>query len=261
MTDYALKEVILNGDSPPPTRSVEGGETPYPPTTVEEKLARKNELKARCTLLMALPNEHQLKFNSYKTAKSFLEAIEKRFEVNTAHGVSATIFKTKASNLPNADSLSDAVIYFFFASQSNSPQLDNEYLKQIDPDDLEDMDLKKRMASKHQNNRNRKAPRRTMPVEDTTSNALVSYSSNSNTEVSTCSKACLKSYETLKEYYDNLTKDFNKSQINLGAYKAGLESVEARLEVYEKNKAVFEDDIKILKFDVMLRDKAILELR
>ncbi|GKF19117.1 ribonuclease H-like domain-containing protein, partial [Tanacetum coccineum] len=44
---------------------------------VVEKLARKNELKKRGTLLMALPNEHQLKFNSYKNAKSLMEAIEK----------------------------------------------------------------------------------------------------------------------------------------------------------------------------------------
>nr|GEY27446.1 hypothetical protein [Tanacetum cinerariifolium] len=152
MTDYALWEVILNGDSPPPTRSVEGIETQYPPTTVKEKLARKNELKAIGTLLMALPNEHQLKFNSYKNAKSLMDAIEKRFGGNK--------------------DLSDAVIYSFFASQSNSPQLDNEDLKQIDPDDLEEMDLK--WASKHQDNKNREAPRRNMPVEDTTSNALVS---------------------------------------------------------------------------------------
>nr|GEU99309.1 hypothetical protein [Tanacetum cinerariifolium] len=88
-----------------------------------------------------------------------------------------------------------------------------------------------------------------------------SSSSNSDTEVFTCSKACLKSYETLKEYYDNLIKDFNKSQFNLGAYKACLESVEARLEVYKKNEIVFEDEIKILKLDVMFRDKAITELR
>ncbi|GJU50985.1 ribonuclease H-like domain-containing protein [Tanacetum coccineum] len=38
------------------------------------------------------------------------------------------------------------VIYSFFASQSNSSQLDNEDLKQIDPDDLEEMDLKWQMA-------------------------------------------------------------------------------------------------------------------
>ncbi|GKC06196.1 hypothetical protein Tco_0997806 [Tanacetum coccineum] len=62
-----------------------------------------------------------------------------------------------------------------------------------------------------------------------------SSSSSSDTKVSTCSKACLKSYETLKEHYDNLAKDFNKSQLNVGAYKAGLESLEARLDVYKKN--------------------------
>nr|GEZ76970.1 hypothetical protein [Tanacetum cinerariifolium] len=37
-----------------------------------------NELKARGTLLMALPDKHQLKFNIYKDAKSLMEAIEKR---------------------------------------------------------------------------------------------------------------------------------------------------------------------------------------
>ncbi|GJU69029.1 hypothetical protein Tco_1255288 [Tanacetum coccineum] len=88
-----------------------------------------------------------------------------------------------------------------------------------------------------------------------------SSSSSSDTEVSTCSKACLKSYETLKEHYDNLTKDFNKSQLNVGAFKAGLESVEARLDVYKKNEAIFEEDIKILKLNIMLRDNALIELR
>nr|GEX95476.1 hypothetical protein [Tanacetum cinerariifolium] len=72
----------FNGDSPPLTRSVEGVETPYPPTTVEEKLARMNELKVIGTLLMAFHDEHQLKFNSYKNAKSLMEAIEKRFAGN-----------------------------------------------------------------------------------------------------------------------------------------------------------------------------------
>ncbi|GJZ80419.1 reverse transcriptase domain, reverse transcriptase zinc-binding domain protein [Tanacetum coccineum] len=82
MTNYALWEVIVNGDSPTPKRTVDGVEKTYPPTTAEEKLTRKNELKARGTLLMALPNEHQLKFNSYKNAKSLMEVIEKRFGGN-----------------------------------------------------------------------------------------------------------------------------------------------------------------------------------
>nr|GFA11161.1 putative reverse transcriptase domain-containing protein [Tanacetum cinerariifolium] len=83
MTDYSLWEVILNGDSPVPTRIVEGVSQPVAPTTAEQRLARKNKLKARGTLLMALPNKHQLKFNSHKDAKTMMEAIEKRFGGNT----------------------------------------------------------------------------------------------------------------------------------------------------------------------------------
>nr|GEU57702.1 ribonuclease H-like domain-containing protein [Tanacetum cinerariifolium] len=56
--------------------------TPVAPTTAEQRLARKNELKVRGTLLMALPDKHQLKFNIYKDAKSLMEAIEQRFGGN-----------------------------------------------------------------------------------------------------------------------------------------------------------------------------------
>ncbi|GJV32786.1 hypothetical protein Tco_1393186 [Tanacetum coccineum] len=63
-------------------QTVDGVEQTYPPITAEEKLARKNKLKARSTLLMPLPNEHQLKFNTYKCAKTLMEAIEKRFGDN-----------------------------------------------------------------------------------------------------------------------------------------------------------------------------------
>nr|GEV38447.1 hypothetical protein [Tanacetum cinerariifolium] len=47
MMDYALWKVIVNGDSPPPKRTVDGVKKTYPPTTVEEKLARENKLKGR----------------------------------------------------------------------------------------------------------------------------------------------------------------------------------------------------------------------
>nr|GEZ39080.1 retrovirus-related Pol polyprotein from transposon TNT 1-94 [Tanacetum cinerariifolium] len=77
MTDYSLWEVILNGDSPAPTRVIEGVVQPVAPTTAEQRLARKNELKAHGTLLMALPVKHQLKFNIHKGAKTLIEAIEK----------------------------------------------------------------------------------------------------------------------------------------------------------------------------------------
>nr|GFB69648.1 hypothetical protein [Tanacetum cinerariifolium] len=79
MTDYSLWEVILNGDSPIPTRVIDGVVQPVAPTTAEQRLDRKNELKARGTLLMALPDKHQLKFNIHKDAKSLMETIEKQF--------------------------------------------------------------------------------------------------------------------------------------------------------------------------------------
>ncbi|GJU54786.1 ribonuclease H-like domain-containing protein [Tanacetum coccineum] len=106
-------------------------------------------------------------------------------------------------------------------------------------------------------NRNREPIRRNVTVETTETKG----SSSSDSEVSTCSKACLKSYETLKEHYDNLTKDFNKSQLHVGAYKVGLESVEARLDVYKKNEVIFEEGIKILKLDIKLRDNSLTKLR
>nr|GEZ72121.1 ribonuclease H-like domain-containing protein [Tanacetum cinerariifolium] len=83
MTDYSLWEVIINGDSHVPIVVVEGAVQPTTILTVEQKLARINELKAHGILLMALPDKHQLKFNSHKDAKTLMEAIEKRFGGNT----------------------------------------------------------------------------------------------------------------------------------------------------------------------------------
>nr|GEU57213.1 reverse transcriptase domain-containing protein [Tanacetum cinerariifolium] len=205
MTDYSLWEVILNGDSPTPTRIVDCVIQVIAPTTAEQRLAKKNELKASRTLLMRLPNKHQLKFNIHKYAKSLIEAIEERLQnlisqleilgesishddinlkffrslpsewkthtliwrnkadleeqslddlfnnlkiyeaeakINVVPSVSAASSKAQVSTLLNVDNLSDDVIYSFFASQSNSPRLDNKDLKQIDADDLEEIDLK-----------------------------------------------------------------------------------------------------------------------
>nr|GFB01812.1 hypothetical protein [Tanacetum cinerariifolium] len=161
MTDYSLWEVIMNGDSPTPTRIIDGVVQVIAPTTAEQRLAKKNELKARGTLLMVLPDKHQLKFNIYKDAKSLMEAIEKRLggnketkkiyevevksssppshntqniafvsspnidstneSVSVVPSVSTASSKAPVSTLQNVDNLSDVVIYSFFASQSNIP--------------------------------------------------------------------------------------------------------------------------------------------
>nr|GEU83856.1 hypothetical protein [Tanacetum cinerariifolium] len=80
MIDHALWEVIENGTTLPKTKVVECVTTETPITTAEEKAQRRLEVKARSTLIMDIPNEHQLKFNSIKDAKKLLEVVEKRFE-------------------------------------------------------------------------------------------------------------------------------------------------------------------------------------
>nr|GEU66593.1 hypothetical protein [Tanacetum cinerariifolium] len=75
--DHALWEVSVNGDSITPVASASGGvEGHIPFKTPEQKLARKTKLKAKSTLMLAIPNEHILKFHASKDAKSLWEAIK-----------------------------------------------------------------------------------------------------------------------------------------------------------------------------------------
>ncbi|GJY91049.1 hypothetical protein Tco_0506245 [Tanacetum coccineum] len=79
-TDYALWEVIMNSDAPAVASASTKG--PIPPKTVEQKQARKNELKAKSTLLLAILDENLLKFHGIKDAKTLWEAIKTRFGGN-----------------------------------------------------------------------------------------------------------------------------------------------------------------------------------
>ncbi|GJZ65553.1 ribonuclease H-like domain-containing protein, partial [Tanacetum coccineum] len=87
--DYALWEVIENGNSwvSVPQTAQENGTSVTKmsvPVTAEEKTNKKNDVKARSLLLMALPNEHQLTFSQYSDAKTMFAAIETRFGGNEA---------------------------------------------------------------------------------------------------------------------------------------------------------------------------------
>ncbi|GJT06112.1 ribonuclease H-like domain-containing protein, partial [Tanacetum coccineum] len=98
MTDYSLWEVIKNGNKVL-RRTVGTVEQVYEPTTAKEKQDRRNEMKARTTLLMALPNKNQLKFHSYQDAKLLMEAIEKRYRGNKgSKKVQRTLLKQQYEN-------------------------------------------------------------------------------------------------------------------------------------------------------------------
>nr|GEU44159.1 elongation factor Tu, mitochondrial [Tanacetum cinerariifolium] len=264
MTDYSLWEVILNGDSSPPTRIVDGVVQIIAPTTAEQRmlsplwklLKRGFEEDINLKFLRSLPSEwktHTLIWrNKADLEEQSLDDLFKNLKIyeaevkgsstssqntqniafvssnntestNESVSVVLSVFaassKATVSILPNVDSLSNYMIYSFFASQSNSPRLDNEDLKQIDPDNL--MDLKWQIAMltmrartflkrtgrnigangidtigfdmskvecynchrrghfareymSPRDNRNKEATRRLVPIEISTSNALVS---------------------------------------------------------------------------------------
>ncbi|GJW42954.1 ribonuclease H-like domain-containing protein [Tanacetum coccineum] len=434
--DYALWEVIMNGDAPAIASASAGTEGPIPPKTAEQKLARKNELKAKSTLLLAIPDKHLLKFHGIKDAKTLWEAIKARFGGNKeSKKMQETILKQQYENfaasrskgldktydrfqklisqleihgevisqedanlkllrsLPSAwnnialimrnkadlDELSmddlynnlkvyEAEIKSQSSSSSNSQNVafvssentsstneavntahdvttassqrqtsSSTYADDIDTDDLEEMDLKWQVAMltmrvkrflkktgrnlnfngketvgfdktkvecynchrrghfarecrapRNQGNRNGDVSRRIVPIE-TPANALVvqdgiggydwsfqdedgptnfalmaytsQSSSSSDSEVSTCSKACLKSYESLKEHFDKQKEQLKKSNLEIIGYQLGLESLEARIVVHEKNEASYEESIAFLKYDVQVKDISIKNLK
>ncbi|GJZ89046.1 putative ribonuclease H-like domain-containing protein [Tanacetum coccineum] len=218
LTPWCIKggprEVILNGNKVL-KRTVGEVEQEYEPTTAEEKQDRRNEMKARGTLLMALPNKDQLKFHSYKDAKLLMDAnSEKDYQVqanpqyvdlclhtstnsnNSINEANNTTYEVSAAHTQTAptsrDNLSDVVIYRI-GGYDWSYQAEEEHL---------------------------------------TNYALMAHtssgsSSSSDSEVDSCSKSCVKAYATLKEQYDNLSSDYKKSQFNLVSYKAASPAVES----------------------------------
>nr|GEY80809.1 hypothetical protein [Tanacetum cinerariifolium] len=102
------------------------------PITNDEKAQKKNDVKARSMLLMALPNKHLMTFNQYKDAKTLFAAIETRFGEKATKKIQKTIQKQlpKSTNEVPAD----------FGVSTASPQ------KKIHEGDLEEMDLKWQLA-------------------------------------------------------------------------------------------------------------------
>nr|GEV31680.1 transposase (putative), gypsy type [Tanacetum cinerariifolium] len=87
--------------------------------------------------------------------------------------------------------------------------------------------------------------------------AYTTSNSGSDSKVKTCSKECLKSFKAFQKQYEA----FIKSHLQIIDYQVGLESLEARIVVHQKNEDVYEEDIALLKLDVQLRNISIKELK
>ncbi|GJT25152.1 ribonuclease H-like domain-containing protein [Tanacetum coccineum] len=368
MIDYALWEVIENGATLPKTTIVEGKEQVALITSAEDKAQRRLEVKARSTLMMDIPNEHQLKFNSIKDAKKLLEAIEKRFvkvlgekllqedvnqkllrSLSLEWNTHAVVWRNKAElDTMSMDDLYDNLKVYepefkgmsssssstqnmaFVSSSNNNTSSSNEVVNAahrvtiastqvnaaystnidnlsnaltvnsnktigFDKSKVECYNCHKRghfarecRAPRNQDNKNKEISRRSVPVETTTSTALVSCdglggydwsdqaeegpnyalmaysSSSSDSEVSNdsnCSKSCMETVKLLKSQNDQLLRDLEKSSLMVLGYKTGLESVEEKLEFYKKNESVYVENINGLKWDIQVGEITIRELR
>ncbi|GJT73797.1 hypothetical protein Tco_1033083 [Tanacetum coccineum] len=326
--DYTLWEILENGNPPIVIKTVDGKETVISLTSVEEKAQRRAGLKGRSTLLMALPNEHQLKFNSYKDAKTLMQAIENRFgeDINqkflrslsqewTMHTImwrnkpdneilslddlfnNLKAYESEVKGTSNSTTNSHNVAFLSSSSTNSATRAVNIAQGVNTTSTQEEMDLRWNIAMLTiRARRFLKNTRRKLDMTnkerirfDTskcdgfgydwsdqaekgpTNFALMAYSSTSstsstNSEVSNdsnCCSSCLECVKDLKELM-KLVKDLRTAIISVVSYKSGfyfLESVEARLLVFKKNESVYEEDIKLLKCEIYLRDLDITELK
>ncbi|GJX07827.1 hypothetical protein Tco_0195759 [Tanacetum coccineum] len=427
------------------------------PVTAEEKTNKKNDVKARGLLLMALPNEHQLTFSQYPDAKSMFVAIETRFKGNaatkktqktllkqqyenfsatstesldsifnrlqkivsrlailgviiaqedlnlkilsslppeyvvvwmnkpkvetmsiddlynnfkiveqkikktfdTSSGVQNLAFMTAPSSSSTNDantassqvstaipsvntaspqvctSVSDNTMYAFMVENLNGFNVLHQDLEQIHEDDLEAMDLKWRLsllsvrAKKYYQRtckkifindndiarydkskvecynfhklghfarecgalrikegqfRNQDNTRKQGNNEDTskvmlaiddvgfdwsdmaeeqvqTNMALMAFSDSKVYTDKTCSKTCLKNYETLKKQYDDLLAKQHQTEFKAITYKRGLDTVKAQLVTYMKNEVLFSEEVVVLKREVGIKQYEINMLK
>ncbi|GKC28634.1 hypothetical protein Tco_1035928 [Tanacetum coccineum] len=288
-------------------------------------IARKNELKAKSTLLLAIPDEHLLKFHginkeSKKIQKTILKQQYENFTASRSEGldkiydrfqklisqleIQGEVISQEDANLkllrslpsawnnialimrnkPNLDELSmddlynnlkvstneavntaldvstastqeqassstyaDDVMFSFFVNQSKSLQLDNE-----------DMEWNVTTATGK------------VTLLDTPANALVVQDGIGGYDWSFQAEEGPKDFALMAHLSlgsssssspDSEKELFKKSNLEIIGYQLGLESLEARIVVHEKNEASYEESIAFLKYDVQVKYISIKNLK
>ncbi|GJX81059.1 hypothetical protein Tco_0329208 [Tanacetum coccineum] len=94
-----------------------------------------------------------------------------------------------------------------------------------------------------------------------TNMALMAFSDSEVYTDKTCSKTCLKNYETLKKQCDDLIVKLNQTEFTAATYKRGLATVEEQLITYRKNEVLFSEEVTVLKREVACKDYEINVLK
>ncbi|GKC58014.1 retrovirus-related pol polyprotein from transposon TNT 1-94 [Tanacetum coccineum] len=297
-TDYALWEVIVNGDAPAVASASAKGL--IPPKTAEQKLARKNELKEKSTLLLVIPDENLLKFHGIKDAKTLWEAIKTRFRGNKeSKKTQRTILKQQYENSTASRFEGLDKTYDRFQKLTSQLEIHGEVISQ---EDVYEGEIKGQSSSSL-NSQNVAF----VSLENTSS---TNEAVNTTYEVAMLTvrvKRFLKKTGRNLNFNGKETISFDKTKVEcynchrrghiareckaprnqgnrngdaprrivlvetpanvlvvqdgISGYQIGLEALEARIVFHEKNEAVYEEDIAILKYDVQVKDISIKDLK
>ncbi|GJZ13919.1 ribonuclease H-like domain-containing protein [Tanacetum coccineum] len=267
-----------------------GNEGLIPPKTAKQNLARKNELKAKSTILLAIPEDANLKLlRSLASAWNNMALIMRnKSDLDTLNMDdlynNLKVYESEIK-FQSSSSLNSQNVAFVSSENTSSTNEAVNTAHEIDTDDLEEMDLKwqvamltmrvKRFLKKTGRNLNfngkemvgfdkTKTPANALVVQDgiggydwsfqaeeeITNFALMAYTSQG-----------LSSSSSSDSEYDQQREALNKSNLEIIGYQMGLESLEARIIVHEKNEAVYKEDIAFLKYDVQVKDISIKDLK
>ncbi|GKD27872.1 putative ribonuclease H-like domain-containing protein, partial [Tanacetum coccineum] len=94
-----------------------------------------------------------------------------------------------------------------------------------------------------------------------TNMALIAFSDSGVYNDKTCTKTCLKNYETLKKQCDDLIVKLNQTEFTATTYKRGLATLEEQLITYRKNEVLFSEEVAVLKREVACKDYEINVLK
>nr|GFB06317.1 hypothetical protein [Tanacetum cinerariifolium] len=243
MDSLSPQEVILNGDSPVPTRLVEGVAQPED-VNLKFLHSLPSEWK---THTLIWQNKTDLEDKSLDDLFNSLKIYELEVKHSSSQGTNSQNLAFVSST--PTDSTNDSV-----TAAVNVSAVDNEDLKQIDADDLEEIDLKWQMAML--------AMRAGKFLQKTGRNLGVNGPTSMGfTRECWSPKDSRRTAVTEPQKRSILVETSTSNALVSQCDGTGLEYVEARLFVYKPNESVLEENIKLLNIEVQLRDTALATLR
>ncbi|GKC98286.1 hypothetical protein Tco_1168561 [Tanacetum coccineum] len=275
--DYALWEVIENGDSwvSVPQTAQENGTSVTKmsiPVTAEEKTNKKNDVKARSLLLMALPNEHQLTFSQYPDAKSMFAAIETRFGGNAAtKKTQKTLLKQQyenfsASSAESLDSIFNRLQKIvsrlaILVVWMNKPEVETMSIDDLYNNfKIVEQKVKKSVgaSSGAQNLAFMTAPSNSS-TNDASTASPQDLEQIHEDDLEPIDLKCVEHQEARK--VSSEINKLNQTEFTTATYKRGLATIEEQLITYRKNEVLFSEEIGVLKRDVTCKDYEINVLK